>query len=282
MTDEPIGVTGATGRIGGKVARLLSDAGVAQRLIVRDPTRAPTLSGTAVVSASYDDQAAARFAMTGLSVVFMVSGAESAERVAQHRRFIDAAVDAGVEHVVYLSFFGASPDATFTLARDHWATEEYLRSTGLRWTFLRDNLYSDFVTSMVGDDGVIRGPAGDGRAAMVAQDDIAEAVTAVLRDPSSHEGATYDLTGPEAITLAEAAEVVSTVTGRPVTYEPETLEQAYRSRAHYGAPDWQVDAWVSTYTAIAAGELERVDPAVVALTGHRARSLADVLSAVPD
>ena len=100
----------------------------------------------------------------------MVSASESADRVAQHVAFIDAAARAGVGHVVYISFFGAAPDATFTLARDHYATEEHLRASGMDFTFLRDNLYADFLPALVGDDGVIRGPAGRGRVAAVAQD----------------------------------------------------------------------------------------------------------------
>src|SRR3954452_24376614 len=131
----------------------------------------------------------------------MVSTAEAVDRRDQHRTFIRAAADAGVRHLVYTSFAGASPDATFTLARDHWATEQHIRLSGLEWTFLRDNLYADFLPFMVGEDGVIRGPAADGRAAVVAQDDIADSAIAVLRDPSPHAGQTYDLTGPEALTL---------------------------------------------------------------------------------
>jgi NAD(P)H dehydrogenase (quinone) len=99
----------------------------------------------------------------------------------------------------------------------------------------------------------------------------------VLRDPAAHAGATFDLTGPEALPLTEVAEVLTAVTGRPVSYHPETLEEAYASRASYGAPDWQVDAWVSTYTAIAAGEMAAVSTAVAELTGHPARTLAEVL-----
>jgi NAD(P)H dehydrogenase (quinone) len=99
----------------------------------------------------------------------------------------------------------------------------------------------------------------------------------VLQEPSAHAGASYDLTGPEALTLTEVAATITAVTGRPVSYRAETLEEAYASRAGYGAPDWQVDAWVSTYTAIAAGELAAVSSAVPDLTGHPARTLADVL-----
>jgi NAD(P)H dehydrogenase (quinone) len=77
--------------------------------------------------------------------------------------------------------------------------------------------------------------------------------------------------------LADAADIITVVTGRTVRYHPETVEEAYASRAHYGAPDWLVDAWVSTYTAIAAGELAEVTDHVARLTGHQPRSLADLL-----
>src|SRR4051812_14306553 len=278
-TAELIGVTGSTGRLGGRIARRLADAGVPQRLLVRDPARAPQLPASTVATASYDDADAVRNALTGVSTVLMVSGAEHPDRVGQHRTFIDAAVDAGVEHLVYVSFLGAAPDSTFTLARDHWSTEQHVRARGLAATFLRDSLYADFFPMMTGEDGVIRGPAGDGRVAAVAQDDVADAAVAVLRDPAGHAGASYDLTGPEALSMEEVAQTVTAVTGRPVRYLPETLEEAYASRAGYGVPDWQVDAWVSTYTAIAAGELATVSSAVPDLTGHPARSLADVLRA---
>jgi NAD(P)H dehydrogenase (quinone) len=213
----------------------------------------------------------------GARLVFMVSGSEARDRVDQHRTFIDAAVDAGVQHLVYTSFFRAAPDATFTLVRDHWATEEHIRGAGVGFTFLRDNLYADFFPMFAGEDGVIRGPAGDGRVAAVALDDIADAAVTVLRDPDDHLGATYELTGPEAFTLAEVAEILSRELGRPVSYHDETLEEAYASRASYGAPDWEVDAWVSTYTAIARGELDGVTDDIPRLTGRSATSLTDLL-----
>ncbi len=272
-----LGITGSTGHLGSRIARRLAAAGVAQRLLVRDPARAPQLPASTVAVAAYDDAAALRAALAGLSTVLMVSAAEHPDRVGQHRTFVDAAADAGVQHLVYTSFLGAAPDATFTLARDHWATEEHVRARGLRATFLRDSLYADFFPALTGEDGVIRGPAGDGRVAAVAQDDVADAAVAVLRDPVPHAGATYDLTGPTALSMAEVAETITAVTGRPVRYAEETLEEAYASRAPYGAPPWQVDAWVSTYTAIAAGELATVSTAVADLTGHPARTLAEVL-----
>ena len=218
-----------------------------------------------------------RSALTGVPTVLMVSASETPDRVAQHRAFVDAAVDAGVQHLVYVSFYGAAADCTFTLGRDHHATEQHIRASGLRWTFLRDDLYADFMPALVGADGVIRGPAGQGRVAAVAQDDIADAAVPVLLDPDAHVGATYSLTGPQSLTLDEVAEVLSAAQGRPVRYHPETVDEAYASRAGYGAPQWQLDAWVSTYTAIAAGEVAAVTDDVPRLTGRPATSLDELL-----
>ncbi|MBA9002239.1 MULTISPECIES: SDR family oxidoreductase [Thermomonospora] len=277
MSHQAIAITGATGRLGGRVARRLADAGIPQTMVVRDPARAPHLPGATVVRGEFGDRDAVRDALRGMDLVLMVSASESAERLDHHRTFVDAAAEAGVGHLVYVSFYGAAPDATFTLARDHWATEEHIRASGLKFTFLRDNLYADFLPFMVGEDGVIRGPAGDGRAAVVAQDDIADAAVAVLRDAADHAGATYSLTGPDSLSMEEMAAIITKTTGRSVTFHNETVEEAYRSRASYGAPDWQVDAWVSTYTAMANGELAEVTDHVPLLTGHPATPLSDVL-----
>ncbi len=272
-----IAVTGATGRLGGRVARHLAAADSPQRLLVRDPSRAPQLPGAQVARADYGDANAVQRALTGVATVLMVSASETLDRVAQHRTFIDAARAAGVGHVVYVSFVGASPTSTFTLARDHAATEEHIRVNGLAFTFLRDNIYADFLPAMVGADGVLRGPAGQGRVAAVAQDDIAAVAAAVLRAPEAHTGATYDLTGPQALTLAEVAALIGAASGRAVTYHPETPDEAYAARAVYGAPDWQVEAWVSTYLAIARAELAEVSDDIPRLLGRPATSLADVL-----
>jgi uncharacterized protein YbjT (DUF2867 family) len=217
-------------------------------------------------------------ALEGVRTVFLIPAHETADRVEQHRTAVDAASDAGVEHLVYLSYIDASEDSTFTLGRQHGATEAHIRASGLAYTFLRMNLYVDFIPSMAGEDGVIRGPAGDGRLAAVARADIAEAAAAVLAG-EGHEGAIYDLTGPEAFSLAEAAETITRVTGTPVRYHDETVEEAYASRAGYGAPEWLLEAWVSTYTAIADGDLERVSDDVRRLTGRAPQSLEAFLRA---
>lgn len=274
-----LAVTGSTGAVGGLVARELAARGVPQRLLVRSPERAPALHGATVHRCSYGDRAASREALAGATTVFMVSGSESAERLDHHRRFVDAAADAGVEHVVYTSFYGAAPDCTFTLGRDHHATEEHIRASGLGHTFLRDSFYLDVFPSFVGSDGVLRGPAGQGRVAGVARADVARVAVAVLTDPAAHQGATYDLTGPEALTMTQIAKTIGQATGRTVSYHDETVAEAYASRRRWEAPQWQYDAWVSTYTAIANGELDVVTDDVERLTGRRPMSLAELLRA---
>jgi NAD(P)H dehydrogenase (quinone) len=273
-----LAVTGATGNLGGRVARALADRGVEQRLVLRNPAKAPSLPGTEVAQAEYRDHDAAVRALTGVDLLLMVSGSESEDRVQEHKTFVDAAAEAGVRHIVYTSFFGAAPDATFLLVRDHYATEQHIAASGMAWTFVRDNIYADFFPFMADDHGVIRGPAGDGRASAVAQADIAAALTNVLLEPSGHEGRTYSLTGPESLTLTEVAAIMTRVLGREFSYAEETLEEAWASRASYGAPDWLVAAWISTYTGIASGELAPVTDDVERLTGRAPMSLAQLLA----
>lgn len=266
-----IAVTGAAGQVGGRVAAALPEA---RRLTRKD--------------AEYRDTVRMRQALDGVDTLLLVSGRESADRLAEHRSAVDAAVGAGVRRIVYLSFAGAAPDCTFTFGRDHWHTEQYIRQTGLRWTFLRDNLYQEMLPMLAGEDGVIRGPAGDGRVAAVSYDDVAACAVVALTsstnsagtsagtgtstgtrdetgDGDGHDGRTYDLTGPEALTLHEVAARLG------VRYVPETVEEAYASRAHYGVPAFEVAGWVSSYEAIAAGELAVVSGDVERLTGRPAK-----------
>ncbi|MFG2591495.1 SDR family oxidoreductase [Streptomyces sp. NPDC048438] len=284
MISPLVAVTGATGAVGGRVAARLARTGVPVRLLGRDPSRLPRLPGTvAAPPAAYGDGEAMRRALDGAHTLFLVSAHESPGRVAEHTTAVDAALAAGVERIVYVSFLGAAPDATFTFARDHWHTEAHIRMTGVRHTFLRDSWYLAAIPAMTGADGVLRGPGGDGRVSAVAHDDIADSASAVLLDEgTTHDGATYDLTGPEAFTLAEAAGELSRRTGRTIRYVAETREEAYASRAHYGAPEWEVAGWVTSYEAIAAGELETVSDAVPTLTGRPAQGLAAYLQGNPD
>ncbi len=283
MSELPlIAVTGATGAVGRRLAARLAAAGARQRLVVRDRSRAPGLDGAEVrQAAGYAAGDEMRAALDGADTLFLMPAAEAPDRVEQHMTAIDAAVAAGVRRLVYLSFVDASAESVFTLGRDHWRTEEHIRATGLPWTFLQMNLFMDFIPSMVAPDGVIRGPAGDGRLAAVLRDDVAAAAAAVLTS-DDHDGRTYALTGPRAFSLAEAAEAMGRATGKPVRYHAETDEEAFASRARFGAPDFEVRGWVSSYWAIREGALERVSPDVRALTGRDPVSLAEYLRTRPD
>ena len=273
-----LAITGSTGAVGGRVARALAeDMRNDFRLVVRDPSRAPDFD-TDVRVCDYADRAAAVEALRGVDTLFMVSAAEAVDRRDQHRTFIRAAAEAGVGHVVYTSFAGAAPDATFTLGRDHWDAEQAIRESGMTHTLLRDSFYSDLLPFFADEQGVIRGPAGNGRVASVARADVADVATAVLRSPAEHESATYVLTGPEALTLAEVAARAGAVLGRPLRFEDESVEDAYASRrAAYGAEDWQLDAGVSTYPAIKAGSCSEVTGDVARVSGHPARTLEEAL-----
>ncbi|MER5464161.1 SDR family oxidoreductase [Streptomyces sp. NPDC002668] len=276
-----IAVTGAGGQIGGRLARRLSGRGVGARLLGRDPGRLPDLAGCVKAPpAAYGDGEAMRRAIEGADTLFLVSAREAADRVREHITVVDAAVAAGVERIVYVSFVGAAPDATFTFARDHWHTEEYIRGTGLAYTFLRDNLYMAVLPALAAADGVIRGPAGDGRVGAVAHEDIADVAAAVLLG-EGHDGATYDVTGPEALSLDEVAAELTRVSGRQITYVTETRAEAYASRAGYGAEEWEVAGWVSSYEAIANGETATVSDVVPRLTGRPAQGFTEYLAEHP-
>ncbi|MDP9428322.1 MAG: NAD(P)H-binding protein [Actinomycetota bacterium] len=284
-----IAVTGATGALGRRVVdRLAGTPGVRLRLVVRDAARAPRVPGAEVVAApgGYADGAGLAAALDGAHTVYLVSAAEAEDRLHQHRTAVRALADAGVRRVVYTSFVGAGrPDPTFTLVRDHTATEEAVRATGLRHTFLRHCMYADFVPFFaVPEDGqaVIAAPAGDGRAAFVSRDDLADVAAAVLRDDCpTLDGAALEVTGPEAVSLADAAAVLAEITGRPATYRRQTVEEAWATRRPSGHPDWEVEGWVSSFRAIAAGELALVTDVVPALSGHPARTVAEHLRAHP-
>ncbi|WP_280339294.1 NAD(P)H-binding protein [Nocardia neocaledoniensis] len=278
---DTIAISGASGHIGGRVARALAGSGPSLRLLGRDPGRLPALPGSTAAVADFADARSVASALRGVGTFFFVSATESADRADQQAAVVRAAVDAGVARIVYLSFVGAAPDCTFTFGRDHWHTEQAIRASGLDFTFLRDNQYQDIIPHFADADGVIRGPAGDGKVAAVTRADVADCAAAVLTS-SEHSGATFDLTGPRAFTLSAAAAEMTRILGRPYRFAEESVEEAYASRASYRAPQWEVDGWVSTYTAIAQGDLETVTDSVAVLSGHPATDFTDYLATLTE
>ena len=148
----------------------------------------------------------------------------------------------------------------------------------------------------VSADDVVRAPAGEGRAAWVTRDDIADVAAAVITS-AGHEGRSYDVTGPEALTLVETAERLSAAVGRRITYQAQTPQEARATRltsrletfeterkilTGRGLDEYEVEVFVTHFLQIAAGDLARVSDAVPKLTGHPAQSLAEYLQQHPE
>jgi NAD(P)H dehydrogenase (quinone) len=308
-----LAVTGATGQIGSRVAARIAQLGVAQRLIVRDPARAPRIQGSEIVQASsYGDAPAMLRALAGIQTLFLVSARDrfgvahlcakngthppSYDRLQEQRTAVDAALSAGVKRIVYLSVMNAAPDATFILAHDHFHTEQHILASGLDYTFLRASLYTDNVPQCVSAGDVIRVPSGNGRAAWVTRDDIAAVAAAVLVD-DRYAGSALDVTGPEALSMAETAEKLSSAVGRTIVYRPQTPDEARTTRTTsrlekfdaerrrltgQGLDQYEVEVFVTHFLQIAEGALAEVRDTVPRLTGHPAQSLSDYLRLHPE
>lgn len=277
-----LAITGASGAIGGRVARRLSDMGMTQRLLVRDPSTAPAVEGaTAVAVSDYGETTEMADALRGVSDLFLISFREAEDRLQRHINAVNAAVHAGVERIVYLSFLDASAESTFLLGRQHFATEQQIRASGVDYVFLRSSLYADFIPFFTDSDGVIRAPAGDGKVSWICRDDVAATVVAVLQDDGLR-GDVFENTGPQALDLTETAEMLSRLTGRRITYVDQTEEEAWETRRPSGAPDWEIAGWVSSYLAIANGELALVSDTVERLTGSPASDAETFLGENPD
>ncbi|NLF05908.1 MAG: SDR family oxidoreductase [Actinomycetales bacterium] len=280
-----IAITGATGHLGRLVLDELRRSRPAGSLVavVRDAARAQDLAddGVQVRVAEYADRPALVRALAEVRVLLLVSGSEVGQRVDQHRNVIDAAVEASVQHVVYTSAPRADTSA-LVLAPEHRATEELLRASGLTWTILRNNWYTENylgTLQQAAETGEIVAAAGSGRVASATRADFAAGAAAVLLG-SGHEGRVYELGGDTAWDFDELAEAASAVVGRPVTYravDASTLRTILTEHAG-------LDAGTAGFVAqldldIAAGLLAEVTGELSALIGRPTTPLVDGLRA---
>ena len=273
-------ITGASGRIAGRAAALLAQRGYGLRLMTRTPQQAPKLDGAAAVRGDFAEPATLEDAFAGVSAALVVSGSgKPGERARLHRNAFEAAVRAGVKHVVYLSLQGASPLSKYPYSRDHSLSEQYLAATGIAYTVLRNAFYLDMFLDKFDSDGVMRGPADETRGAFVSREDAARTAAAVLTDPP---GGTHDVTGPEALSLADVAGRFSAMIGRPLRYLPESVACA-RERLNKREPDAsRIDLSVGWFEAIAAGELEDTSDAVFRFTGKQPMNLEQYFRLFPE
>ena len=272
-----IAVIGVTGNLGGIVSRLCKKNGIEVRNLARNVEKAEKLGFSNVFKSSYDKSEDTVKSLKGIEVLFMVSGSENPNRVQQHKDFIDAAKIAEVSHIIYLSFYNASKNSIFTLGRDHYATEEYIKENGFKHTFLRDNFYVDFFVDLCREYGEIKGPAGNGKVSAVVRSDVSEVVAKILENPGKCENQTLNMTGPEELSMDEIVKTVSKYFGKEIKYIEETVEEAYESRKIWKAEQWEYDSWVSTYTAIAENEQSGISNDIEKVLGRKATSLVEYL-----
>ena len=272
-----IAVTGVTGNLGGMVSRLCKKNGIEVRNLARNVEKAEKLGFSNVFKSSYDKSEDTVKSLKGIEVLFMVSGSENPNRVQQHKDFIDAAKIAGVSHIIYLSFYNASKNSIFTLGRDHYATEEYIKENGFKYTFLRDNFYADFFVDLCREYGEIKGPAGNGKVSAVVRSDVSEVVAKILENPGKWENQTLNMTGPEELSMTEIVKAVSEYFGKEIKYIEETVEEAYKSRKIWKAEQWEYNSWVSTYIAIAENEQSGISNDIEKVLGRKATSLVEYL-----
>ena len=272
-----IGITGVTGKLGSYVADLVDQQGIASIHLARSPERAKVYASAEIRKIVYTNTPKVVEALKGVDILLMVSARENPERVEEHKSLLDVAKLAGVQHIVYTSFYGADEKATFTLSRDHAQTEAYIKELGFTYTFLRDNFYLDFLIDMALENGEIRGPAGSGKVSAVARKDTSSVAAEILLHAKKWENQTLNLTGPEDLSMEEIVALLSKESGKTIAYVDESVEEAYESRKKWPAQTWEYDAWVSTYTAIKAGEQAGVSTDVEKVLGRPAMSLIDVL-----
>lgn len=265
-------VTGATGTTGREVVGELRDSGAGRvRALVRDAGRASFIreAGFETFEGDFDRPETLGGALEGVERALLLTG-PSPQTFEHQRAFVEAARRAGVRHVVKVSAFGADPGAPEGFGRWHGQAEELLKSSGLAWTMLRPNFFMQNLLGQAGQiaaTGAIHQPLGEARASFVDARDIA-AVAARALTEAGHEGQTYTLTGPEALSYAEVAAKLSEAAGRRLTYVAITPEQFRAHMLGAGFPEWLVSALESLNELFASGRAAEVTDDVRRVAGR--------------
>jgi uncharacterized protein YbjT (DUF2867 family) len=269
-------VTGATGLNGGELVRLLSARGVAVRALVRNPKKAEALAALPNVEIIEGDMARPETlpaALRGVDRAMLISSSDATMQEVQSN-FIDAAKTAGVKHVVKLSGIMPEVDSPFRFARMHGEIEKKLERSGIAYTHLRagEFMHSYFrqVPTIVAK-GAFFLPMEDAKIASIDVADIAE-VAALALTTEGHDGKIYPLTGPEALSMAEVAEKLSTATGTPIRYVNVAPEQARQAQIDAGVPEARADALAELFAERRKGKEANVYPDFETIIGRRATS----------
>ncbi|WP_345668408.1 NmrA family NAD(P)-binding protein [Streptomyces similanensis] len=279
-------VTGATGQLGSRVVDRLLERLPADRIgvSVRDPEAPAAVAlagrGVRVRRGDFTRPETLARAFEGARQLLLVSSTTTGEAVvAQHRAAIDAARAAGVERVVYTSHQGSSATSRFAPMPDHAATEQYLASSGLAHTSLRNGFYATTLPALV-DSALRTGTLAlpeDGPVSWTGHDDLAEAAVAVLLGQVRHEGPTPALTGPAALDLDAVAAQLSELAGRTVQRVTVSDDAYLASMAEHGAPKWRARLMLGLFQAARDGEFAVVAPDLAEIIGHPATPVGPLL-----
>lgn len=243
-------ITGATGNVGSVIAKRLDELGIPFKAMTRDPAAAKGRipASAQIVEAEFSDPASLARAMEGVNTLVLISPAHP-DMVAHQCAALDAAKAAGVSDIVKLSGLGTSLEAPIRLPKSHALIEAYAAKKGLALTAIRPNL---FMQVLLGDAGSIAGqgkvyaPAADGKISFTDVRDIAEVFVEVLRK-TELRGSVYDITGPEALTYAEATAKIGAAVGYPVEHVDVPEETARDAMLGMGMDTWVVEAFLELY-----------------------------------
>ncbi|MEO7387369.1 MAG: SDR family oxidoreductase [Gammaproteobacteria bacterium] len=269
-------VTGVTGKTGGEVARQLAAAGVPFRALVRSPDKADALRalGAELVIGDVADDDLLTRALEGIDRAFLVMP-NGEQQLTLENRFTYRAQRAGVIHLVNLSSLESVPESTNPITRMHVASEQFIRESGMSWTMIRPTFFMQtFLGSAaaIRDRGIISMPAGQGTIAPTDLRDVAEVIVQVLTQPG-HENRSYDLTGPELLTLTEVARTFSRVLGREINYVDQPMPEFQARLASVKLAPWRIDAVCKEFEAIAAGAIDHTTGTMAQLLGRPPVSL---------
>lgn len=251
-------VTGGTGTTGSEIIRRLAEAGAGDvRALVRNPEKAAFIreAGFETVEGDFDRPETLGAALEGVERALLLTAPDP--RTVEHQRsFIEAAKRAGTRHVVKFSAIGAGAGGPEGFGKWHGQVEEALKASGLAWTMLQPNFFMQNLLGQartIAGEGAIYQPVGDARASFVDVRDIAAvAVKALTED--GHEGRSYVITGPEALSYGEVAERLSAAIGKRVDYVSITPEDFRKGALAAGLPEWLVGALEVLNKILAAGE----------------------------
>jgi NAD(P)H dehydrogenase (quinone) len=280
-----IAITAATGHLGQLVVDDLLRRVPANEvvLVVRNPDKAASFAerGVTVRHGDYSDPASLAGAFDGVDKLLLISGSEPGKRVAQHRAVVEAAQAAGVRHIAYTSAPHADT-TTLGLAPEHKATEEIIRATGLPFTFLRNNWYTENYADRIATavaTGTFVGAAGDGRVASATRADYAAAAVTVLTE-DGHENKIYELSGDVAWSFPELAAAITAASGKEVTYQDVSVDKFAELLVGAGLPEGVAQFVASIDADVAAGTLADVTGDLTRLIGRPTTTLAQAVPAL--